>query len=616
MKRRLMCLLLCLLTVLPVVLTACADADKSGTEGEEMNLSFTDDTVAMTIVLYSICNESTTDAAIARVQKELNTITESTYKTHIELRLYPEAEYYQVLDQKMKELEAETELKARLAEAANQARKAVKGAGVTTSPELKAEEILLDEDEEGESTESTSDYVEETKVNDSGFAETVYPEATPGQMDIFLITDYTRYKDYVEKELITNVSSDLSVGFKILNSYINPLLLEGVKFDGGVYGIPNNHVLGNYEFILLNRQLADKYYIDVDSIGSMGDLTDYLDLVIKYEKEYTPMVNYGSNLGYYIDNKPSMVGAYISSDMFEYNGTQQFVSAISPRLLFAFRQYQNYYITRYQYRDYITYADSIDGMDNVACAVLTGNIDIRDRYEEDYYVLTYKNPILYQDEIFSSVYAISTYAQNSTRCMEILQLLTTNEQFCNIFRYGVKDVDYTVDSKTGVVHPLDSGYSMNPLYTGNMFKLWQSDAMSESELLLSENNWGLAKNQNGEAALDPYYGFVWEENPDVIKAEDAGLKYEDTVPEEEQYTPVRDSIAKFDELYQDFLERYEAFEPYTEDGMEVDIELFIKLITSEYASYPEVKDAFKRDYEYSLTNQVEKWYKEKYNIGD
>ncbi len=615
MKKRLFCLFLCLLTVLPIVLTACGDSTKSGTEGEEMTITFTDDTVAMTVVLYSICNESTTDEAIARVQDALNEITESNFKTHVELRLYPENEYKKILEEKMAVIEEQTLLKNRLSEAADAANRAVKGAGVTTSPELR-EQMVVQGDDDEETAEETQ-YVAETKVNELGFAETVYPTATPNQLDIFLITDYETYTKYADEELICELDNELNIGSSILKSYINPMLLDSVKYDGVTYGIPNNHAIGDYEFILINRELADKYYFDINSISSMGDLTDYLDVVIAHEPDYVPMVNFGSDLGYYINNKPSMVGAYISSDAFASVGTEQFVSTISPRLMFAFRQFNKYYITKYNYRNYITYADSIDGMDKVACAVLTGDLNIREQYSEDYYVITYKSPILYQDEIFSSVYAISKYASNTSRCMEIVELLTTNEQFRNVFQYGVEGVDYEIDSKTGIVHSKSDEYSMDARYTGNQFKLWPNDGMTEGELLLAENNWALGKQQNTEAAIDPLYGFVLEEDPDVLKGKNEtadGAETSDS--EEESYHSVAEMVAKFDELYEDFHKRYDAFEPYTmEDGTYVDIELFITLLSQEYSSYSEVTDSFSRDYNYSLTNQVESWYKEKYNLN-
>lgn len=617
MKKKIICLLLCLCAVLPLVLTACGQ-DGNASQSKNTYVHFTDDTAAVTVVLYSICNEGTTDEAIARVQTALNEISEAQYKTHIELRLFPEAKYYNVLKEKMAQIQADETLKERLAAAQAAAARQVKSANVTTSPDLANDQIDIGT-VDGDDTQETTAYTPETKKNELGFTETVYPEADPNQLDIFLINNADFYQEYVDSGLLADLSGELNVGSSILKSYINSDLLSAVTTSDGTFAVPNNHIIGEYEYILINRELADKYYIDCNSIAAMSDLTDYFDLVIKHEPQYIPMVNYGSELTYFIDNKPTMLGTWLKPSDFSAVGTSAFLDRLSPMLLFSYRDFNQYYITKYKYKNYIRYMDSIDGVENVAAAVVKGGLELAQKYEEQYYVIPYKTPILYNEDVFSSVYAVSKYAVTTSRCMEVLELLTMNEEFRNIFQYGVNEIDYTRDSD-GVVHRISNDYNMNALYTGNMFKLWQSDDMTAEQLLLSADNWALAKKQNREAELDPFLGFTLEEDPDVLKGE-RPVKSTKTDAEGNQipvsyYCSIADIMKKYDELYADFLARYEAFEPYDDDGMMVDIDYFITALAREYSQYDEVKDSIAEDYNSSVKNQVKDWYRTKYNIRE
>ena len=99
MKKRLFCLLLCLLMVLPAVLmTGCADDEiTAAIEGTRIK--------ALTLTLYSITNENTTEEAIAAVQDAINEITEREFNTHIILRLFPEKEYSKLIMEKISAIE-------------------------------------------------------------------------------------------------------------------------------------------------------------------------------------------------------------------------------------------------------------------------------------------------------------------------------------------------------------------------------------------------------------------------------------------------------------------------------------------------------------------------------
>ena len=76
---------------------------------------------------------------------------------------------------------------------------------------------------------------------------------------------------------------------------------------------------------------------------------------------------------------------------------------------------------------------------NAACIFAKGSAAIPELYGDDYYVSVYKYPTATNENVFSSVYAVSTYAQSVKRCMQVINYMQTDAEMVNILRYGVKD---------------------------------------------------------------------------------------------------------------------------------------------------------------------------------
>ena len=106
MKKTLWLFLVIAICLLPACLTACGGGDV-----EPPVL-----TKPVTLTFYGITGDSTTEEAIAAVQDELNLYTEGNFSTHIVLKLYPEAEYDRVIEEKLAEAAAQQLLSEQLNE--------------------------------------------------------------------------------------------------------------------------------------------------------------------------------------------------------------------------------------------------------------------------------------------------------------------------------------------------------------------------------------------------------------------------------------------------------------------------------------------------------------------
>ena len=118
-------------------------------------------------------------------------------------------------------------------------------------------------------------------------AEIKYPDVKENQVDIFYLSGYDKYMEYYEKEYLSSLSEELSTSSKKLNTYISSSLLNGVQIEGGVYAIPNNVPIGEYTYMMIDKELFDMYYQKIDKVGSVLDLEVFLNDVKNYNGDKT-----------------------------------------------------------------------------------------------------------------------------------------------------------------------------------------------------------------------------------------------------------------------------------------------------------------------------------------
>ncbi len=313
MKKKLICLTLSILMLLSCALTSCSGKKDS----EEDDQGAAEDKSAKTITMWIIADDpvvqikdgETEAQAIARakeeqekaqkaVQAQFSAITKAKFKTNVVLRYCSEEEYYAKLESAIAENQAEVELQAEYSKALRvyiNAQKKTEAGKDKSREELTKEFHTLPEnakykhlnpydpnnnikDEEDENAEDVY-----TK-NEDGVREILYPEAGENQVDIFyignvtdangnLITGYSKYMQYINDEWLASLNEELSTSSKKLTSYISTSLLNGVEVDGNKYAIPNNVQIGEYTYMLIDKELFEKYKHKIDGISSVTDLS-------------------------------------------------------------------------------------------------------------------------------------------------------------------------------------------------------------------------------------------------------------------------------------------------------------------------------------------------------
>ncbi len=523
MKKRLISLVLTIVMLFSVMLTSCSSSNDDA-EGK-----IVDDAsrYATTLNMYIVAEEGTTPEAAAAVFEQINKITKAKFKTQLNIYFTTsEEEHYAIIDGKIADFEEqiafeEAEKKRLKAEA-----KAAKARGetvATTKPTLETE------------AQTTA---EETVVNEWGLTDLKYPAEGKRQLDIIYLSGYDRYMDYIDREVIERLNDELSSGSKKLKDYINPTLFNAVSVYDSVYAIPNNFMMGEYTYLLINKELAAKYSYDVSEFSTLTDTAEFVADVAKHEKDVTPV--YGvpmlTNLRYFsLDSKTldftndrSVMAAYVAPTGGYTEPKAGGGLRLAFRSIFSIAQITDQMKTIQLFKDnnYIKEGDAASK--KFAVAVMKGDAYLTKTYGEEYEMIVLENPMVNEQELFAGMFAVSAYTKDLARSMEIITYINTNPELRNLLQYGIEGVNYTVDEETGVLTRLNNDYMMDIRKTGNAFVAHPEEGMPA-------DIWEYGKKQNLDARIDPLYTFTYV---------DSGLDEE--------------MVGKVAAMAEPYFERYEA----------------------------------------------------------
>ncbi|MBC8924303.1 ABC transporter substrate-binding protein, partial [Escherichia coli] len=58
---------------------------------------------------------------------------------------------------------------------------------------------------------------------------------------------------------------------KNMKAELNDVLWEGATIDGNIYGVPSNKEVGEQQVYVFNKNLVDKYKMDVTKVKNFSD---------------------------------------------------------------------------------------------------------------------------------------------------------------------------------------------------------------------------------------------------------------------------------------------------------------------------------------------------------
>lgn len=525
MNKRLIALFLCLVMMLSVFLTGCAQDSEEDAKNELEEAKVASN---MTLTMWIVSESPVSESIRADVTKAINALTKAKYKTQLEIHYLSEEEYFEKLTDAME-------------------------AYAQTKKEQNAEKPV-ETDTNGEEAGTT---VEAIVTDENGMYRDNYPIVLENQVDIIYIGDLYSNTEVDEEgkpkllmsgqqmynalradNWLSALDEAIKGDAKKIKEFVSPTLLSAVQENGVTYAVPNNNVIGNYTYMCLNKEMMDRYslqgHLTRGSITSFANeyVYQFLNQISIYEEKLNEDSDYEvlpvdatyeeclAFLAYYwnIDTEDYS----INSDEFSIFGTPLFgthpnrgQNAVGVQSLLENEEFVSHYLTLNEYRmdknnvffredendqkEYDAYGVRFLSSEDKGFEIENG---IGKYQGADYYLVPVIYPTATADDIYGNMFAVATTTLNVDRSMQIVTYLNTNTEMRNLLQYGIEGQHYTIEGGKVSRVPDKAGnyYEMDIDATGNVF-------LAHLEPTMDAAIWENGKKQNRDSLVEPMLGF-------------------------------------------------------------------------------------------------------------
>ena len=517
-----------------MVFTAIVSTGCSKTENNEQN----EKSGIVTLNMFVITDEQTSDSAKLEVQWNINAITVPQHKMLVKLNYVTADEYWDAVDAAEAETAAYLETKAAkeneesrlkayyLAQLEGATEEELEAAGIADEvvekektdeegSEEEAEEVVEDDDGiitiDEMSFVDAVDYVYNMK-DDTGI-KPVYKdvELQNPQIDVILVDSYDKFTELVKDERVSEI--DIKYDRKIITQYIHPTILSTTQVKGKTYGVPANFAMnGEYEFLVFNKDLLDKYGFTVGELDSVESprMAEFLATIKANEPGVYP-----------ISDIPEYAGAEIYDDILFAQSKLETVSTTSYPVYLNNNAYMEYLkaVDNYKASGYVAAHNGVTNGKYAVELVKSATLIDREWTDENgttFQAYLYDIPRVDADSAFSSAFCVSTQSMNKAKAAELIELFTIDSELANLLQYGIAETHYSV--KDGPFRLLDTPdedtYIMDNGLTGNAYVKYEetegaNDFARASNLSTAPSAFfGYTPDFNDNMADEATYNFV------------------------------------------------------------------------------------------------------------
>lgn len=300
-------------------------------------------------------------------------------------------------------------------------------------------------------------------------------------------------------------------------------IFDAGRSNGKLYAVPNQQLFPKYWGVIIRKDLAQKYNLDVNSLHTYSDLEPFLARIKANEPGVTPLYSddqLGGTLYHYetygIDDVYSGVGVNINDSSlkaFNYFDTSGFRESAQ----LAHKWYQaGYYL-----KNPLPAADAIAAFKAGKFAVYLDQArpeepqKFKASFGYDEVQTVFEKPFLNTESIAATMTGICRSSQHAAQTMQFLDMLNSNKDLYNLLCHGIEGRDYTfADKSKGVITvPSNSAYNPNTDWMfGNQFNSYYTDpSQSQADL------WNVSQQLNSQATRSVALGFAFD--PTSVKTQ-------------------------------------------------------------------------------------------------
>ncbi len=518
------------------------------------------------ISYFGITDSTTTEADIIAVERDLNNVL-ITSGYAVKLFLAPEERFDSMVSSAMEMMDAYME---------NNKKKDGEKFGfeykfdyATSTFEYKCDETAV--------TPSVV-YNQDTIIELLDAGTDIYPNAP--SIDVMLVTDYDKYYELANDKAFERLNGSLSDVAKSLNQSIPAAFFEAVKINNtDIFGIPSVQLVGEYEYLVYDQDLLDKYGVSANQLLTVDDLDSYLKTVdADEESTVIPLLN-----------------APVSSPIEVLDGKSLGITAEGAiEFLYGQEKFTEFYATIARYRSLGLMGEidaSIEESDFAVAFFRGTEEEVKALSEKTGKNLSYNvfaKPMATSLEVGEAIFCVCAsgkYSVNDpklgTSFVTQLNKPQSQTDIKNILLYGALGINYSISDVDGtVIYANDNTYSMNNLYTGHSLHALPSDEKGVSE------EWKeMVQKHNLDLLVSKTSGFKFA--PKMYNFKDnKGESLKVLGPD---YLAVIDQVCK--EVYTDYINGVSCSVDLEEFDQQVDELIRNRIKTNIQSAYEAQKDA-------------------------
>lgn len=333
------------------------------------------------------------------------------------------------------------------------------------------------------------------KVGWNEYEKFLFTQINTNQPFDIAFTSTDNYQIAAESGAWLDLTPYLQTDGKEMYEAINEKFWKGVQVDGKILGVPTNKELAVPLQFAFNRELVEKYCIDISQYQTFHSLYPLLTMIARNEPEYVPLFldsshyDIMSTLGYeYITE---MLPLVVSSDDPACRVINGFESEEMMSLLRTMRRYYElgFINSDASIRTYYSHF----GDEKVFLRLATGgpetDVSLSNSFGYNVVAVQAAGSVATTASTRGAVMAVSARSEHPREAVQFLNALNTDPEIRNLLNYGIEGVHYTL-TEEGQVHTISDGYSTASYTQGNWFilKTREGESLNRWEVFAAFND--------------------------------------------------------------------------------------------------------------------------------
>jgi ABC-type sugar transport system, periplasmic component len=328
------------------------------------------------------------------------------------------------------------------------------------------------------------------------------------------------YYDNVNKNAFVALDDLLKKDAPELLASMNTSIWDAVKVKGSIYGVPAQQIFPKQNYVVVVKEYADKYGLDMSKVEKLSDLEEFFKKVKQDNPDIYPFAAssnglLGKNnlaLGFEPIAGMNIPGTFKVGDdsltvynQFESNELKDFYDMI-------YRWVQEGLIRK----DAVTVSDNAVPDMKAGKCIAAINATFKPGVEtlesgnfgnKEVVFAKLSDPYLATDSLVSSLNAISQTSKHPEEAMKFLNLVNTDKTLYNLLCFGVEGTHYTVNADGSVKSDDSKGYNPNVDWMiGNQFNAFIREGQQA-------DIWEKTKELNSTAVESKALGFAFDSTP-------------------------------------------------------------------------------------------------------